>query len=266
MMLSSSTRAPSALAFVIALLLPSLARAQQPAVPPVGEPPPLEAREQERAAITSQAQQVYIPTHQNELRQEAVRQVEAERRQAWEERGRADVPPPVIVRPPALSLGLTGRFGVGFKEGIEVPLGVSTELDLRMKWWGLGLDAGILSLRDSGRIRIADAPTSAIITEGSGYFVLVEKMNRQVSASHGVLRFGHQLIIPIGQSTLPTAYLGFFAGIGGVVPIGPINGGRGWVGFSYEFRFGYRFGLGAGVESPIEGAFLDILTGPVVGF
>jgi hypothetical protein len=266
MMLSSSTRTSSALAFVIALSLPSLALAQQPAVPPVGEPPLPEAREQERAAITSQAQQVYIPTHQNELRQEAVRQVEEERRRRWEERGRTDIPPSVIVRPPAFSLGLTGRFGVGFKEGTEVPLGVSTELDLRMKWWGLGLDVGILSLRDSGKIRIPDAPTGAIISEGSGYMVLVDKMNRRVSASHGVLRFGHQLIIPIGQSTLPAAYLGFFAGIGGVIPVGPINGGKGWVGFSYEFRLGYRFGLGAGVESPIEGGFLDILTGPVVGF
>lgn len=265
-MLSPSMRASSALAFVVALLLPTLARAQQPAVPPVGEPPPPEARAQEEAAITRQAQQVYIPTHQAEFRQEAVRQVEEERLRAWQERGRADTPPPVIVRPPAFSLGLAGRLGVGFKEGTEVPLGVSTELDLRMKWWGLGLDVGILSLRDSGKLNLPDAPTGAIITEGSGYIVLVEKMNRRVSASHGVLRFGHQLIIPFGPSSLPSAYLGFFAGIGGVVPVGPINGGKGWVGFSYEFRLGYRFGLGAGVESPVEGGFLDLLAGPVVGF
>ncbi len=119
---------------------------------------------------------------------------------------------------------------------------------------GLGLDAGLLSMRSTGELRVPEAQTGAIITEGSGYFVLGRtRPDRHVSASHGVLRFGHQLLIPLGQPTLPTAYLGFFVGAGGVVPVGPINGGRGWVGFSYEFRLGYRFGLGAGIESPIEG-------------
>jgi hypothetical protein len=266
MMLSSSTRASSALAAVIALLLPALARAQQPAVPAVGEPPPPEARGQEEAAITQQSQQVYAATHQADLQREAARQVEAERRFAWEQRGRQNVPPPVVVRPPALSLGLTGRFGVGFKEGTEIPLGLVADLDLRMKWWGLGLNVGALSLRSGDNIRLDAAQTGAIITEASGYMVLVEKMSRPISASHGVLRFGHQLIIPVGQPSLPSAFLGFFAGIGGVVPIGPIVGGRGWAGFSYEFRLGYRFGLGAGIDSPIEGGFLDMLAGPVVGF
>ncbi len=116
MMLSSSARASGALAFVIALSLPSLAQAQQPAVPPVGEPPPLEARAQEEAAITGQAQQVYAATHQAELQQEAVRQVNEERRRRWEERGHPDLPP-VVVHTPAFSLGLTGRFGFGFREG-----------------------------------------------------------------------------------------------------------------------------------------------------
>jgi hypothetical protein len=268
-MMLSSSRTFTGLAFALVLLLPSLARAQQPAVPPVGEPPPPEARAQEESVITSQAQQVYAASHQNELRQEAARQVEASRRWAWEERGRADTPPPVIVHPPALSLGLTGRFGLGLglEKGTEVALGVATELDLRMKWWGLGLDAGILSLRTAESIRIPAAQTGAIITEASGYFVFLhKKMGRRISASHGVARFGHQLLMPMGQPTLPTAYLSFFAGLGGVIPVGPIVGGKGWVGFSYEFRLGYRFGLGVGIETPIEGGYIDLLTGPVVGF
>ena len=273
-MLSSPSRLFTGLAFALVLSLPSIARAQQPApvVPASGEPPPPEARAQEQAAIASQAQQAYAATHQDELRREAARQVEEERRAAWEQRGRDNIPPPVIVRPPAFSLTLSGRFGVGLGGNAALQPGLSTELDLRVsRWWGLGASAGLLSSRrDSARsdagVYVPSSRLGAVITEASGYLAIPGKSHRYVDAMHGVLRVGHQLFFPIAQPTLPSVYLGLFAGFGGVFPVGPIAGGKGWVALSFETRIGYRFGLGSGADSPVEGSFLDVMAGPLVGF
>lgn len=267
MMLSSSSRTFTGLAFALALLLPSIARAQQPAAPATGEPPPPETRVQEQAVIANQAQQAYVAAHQAELRREAARQVEQERRAAWEQRGRDNIPPPVIVRPPAFSLSLPGRFGVGLGDGADLQLGLSAELDLRVsRWWGLGANAGLLSARSTAATYVPNSRLGAVITEASGYLAIPGKSHRYVDATRGVLRVGHQLFFPIEQPALPTVYLGLFAGFGGVFPLGPIAGGKGWVGLSFESRIGYRFGLGSGADSPVEGSFLDIMAGPLVGF
>jgi hypothetical protein len=267
MILPSSSRTFTGLAFALVLLLPSLARAQQPVVPATGEPPPPETRVQEQAVIANQAQQAYVATHQEELRREAARQVEEERRAAWAQRGRDNIPPPVIVRPPAFSLTLSGRFGVGLGDGADMHPGLSTELDLRVsRWWGLGVNAGLLSSRIEADVYVPNSRLGAVITEASGYLAIPGKSRRYVDATHGVLRVGHQLLFPIGQPALPTVYLGLFAGLGGVFPVGPIAGGKGWVGLSFETRIGYRFGLGSGADSPVEGSFLDVMAGPLVGF
>lgn len=266
MILSSSTRAASVLASLVALLLPSIARAQQPAVPATGEPPPPEARAQEQAAITNQAQQAYAATHQDELRQKAALQVAQERRFAWEQRGIENIPPAVITRPPALSLSLPGRFESGLGTG-EIQLGVTADLNLRVRrWWGLGANVGILSLRSAERYTRPNSHLPAVITEASGYVVLASSKGRYAQASHGLVRIGHQLLFPIEQPALPRVYLGLFVGVGGVIAIGPIAGGKGWVGIDLEMRVGHRFGLGSGADSPVEGDFVDFVTGPRVGF
>lgn len=264
---SASTRAALALASAGALLFPSIALAQQPVAPTAGEPPALEARAQEQAQITAQSQQVYAQTHQDELRREAARQVAEERRAAWDQRGRDNVPPAVITHPPALALSLPGRFGFQFGDGNELPLGITAELDLRMrKWWGLGASVGILGFRSLGEFSPPNSRLATVVTEGSGFVVLTKTQDRFYDASYGVFRLGHQILIPIAQPGLPSAYLGFFAGIGGKLAVGPINGGKGYVALDFEARVGFRFGLGSGADSPITGGFFDLLFGPVVGF
>jgi hypothetical protein len=266
MMLSSPSRAFTTLALALA---PSIALAQQPApvVPATGEPPPPETRVQEQGVIASQAQQAYVAAHQEELRREAARQVEQERRAAWEQRGRDNIPPPVIVRPPAFSLSLPGRFGAGLRDESGLQLGLSAELDLRVRrWWGLGASAGLLSARSTADVYTPSSRMGAVITEASGYLAIPGRSKRYVDATHGVLRVGHQLLFPVEQPALPKVYLGLFAGLGGVFPVGPIAGGKGWVGINLEMRIGYRFGLGSGDPSPIEGSFLDVMAGPLVGF
>lgn len=268
MMLSSSSRTFTALALALALGSPATARAQQPApvVPASGEPPPVQTRVQEQGVIANQAKEAYVATHQEELRREAARQVEQERREAWEQRGRDNIPPAVIVRPPAFSLSLPGRVDVGLTQA-EVQLGVSTELDLRVsRWWGLGANAGLMSLRNTEDFHLPSSRLGAVITEGSGYVVLVKYNKRYIDASRFLLRVGHQLLFPIGQPTMPNVYLGLFAGLGGVIAVGPIAGGKGWVGIDLEMRIGYRFGLGSRDDAPVAGSFASFMAGPLVGF
>ena len=61
-------------------------------------------------------------------------------------------------------------------------------------------------------------------------------------------------------------YLGLFVGVGGKIAVAPIDGGKGYIALDFEARFGYRFALGKGLDSPVEGGFADLLAGPVVGF
>jgi hypothetical protein len=267
MLTSFSTRAAIALASAFFLLLPRAARAQQAATPATGEPPPIEARGQEQAAITNQAQQAYAQTHQDELRREAARQVEAERRAAWDQRGRDNIPPAIITHPPALTLTLPGRFGALFQSGEELQIGVSAELDLRVrKWWGLAAGVGISSFRNTGDVYVPNSRFGAVITEASGYLALPGNSRRYIEATHGVLRIGHQLLFPIGQPSLSTVYLGLFVGFGGQIAVAPIDGGKGYLSMTFEARIGYRFGLGSGQDSAIDGGFVDVLAGPTVGF
>lgn len=264
---SFSTRAAIALAPALILLLAAPARAQQAATPAVGEPPPIEARAQEQAAITNQAQQAYAQTHQDELRREAARQVAEERRAAWDQRGRENIPPAVIAHLPALTLSLPGRFGALFSQGTELQVGGSAELELRVrKYWGLAAGGGLMSFRDTGDVYVPNSRFGAVITEASGFLAIPGNSRRYTEATHGMLRIGHQLLFPIGQPTLPTAYLGLFAGFGGQIAVAPIDGGKGYVSITLEARIGYRFKLGSGQDSAIDGAFVDVLAGPTVGF
>lgn len=268
MMLSSSTRASLAVALV--LLCPALARAQQPApaAVPAGEPPTPQQQAQEQAVITNQAQQAYIAAHQADFRRSAALQVEADRREAWEQRGRDNIPPQVIVRPPALSLGVQGRLGVGGDN--ELQIGLTPSLDLRMnRWWGLSLSGGVVSLRSNEGTYVANSRLAAGVTEASVYVTFLgqpEGTNRFISPTHGTIRVGHQLFFPIGQPSLPAAYLGLFAGVGAVFTLGPIDGGKGWIGLGYDVQLGYRFGLGSKAGAPLTGVFGDVTLGPVVGF
>jgi hypothetical protein len=250
------------------LLLPSVALAQQPAAPATGEPPPIEARAQEQATITRQAQQAYAQTHQDELRREAARQVENERRAAWDQRGRDSVAPAIITRPPSLILSFPGRFGALFQSGDELQLGISTELDVRVrKWWGLSAGLGIDSFRNTGDVYVPASRLGAVATEASGFLAIpASNSTRYIAATTVVFRVGHQLLFPIGQPTLPTVYLGLFAGFGGKIAVAPIDGGKGYIALDFEARVGYRFGLGSGEDSAIKGSYVDLLAGPAVGF
>lgn len=90
---------------------PSAARAQQPPIPPFGEPPA--PSPQEQAAIEEQVKQAYLQQHKDELWKQAVSEVEQERKAAWEKRGRDQIPPSVLARTPGLEMAIGGSFAIG---------------------------------------------------------------------------------------------------------------------------------------------------------
>jgi hypothetical protein len=167
-----------------------------------------------------------------------------------------------------LILSFPGRFGALFQSGDELQLGISTELDVRVrKWWGLSAGLGIDSFRNTGDLYVPNSRLGAVVTEASGFLALpVSNSKQYIAATHLVLRVGHQLLFPIGQPTLPTAYLGLFAGFGAKIAVAPIDGGKGYIALDFEARVGYRFGLGSGEDSALKGSYIDLLAGPAVGF
>lgn len=256
-------RAPTTLALVLAVFAPSLARAQQPPIPPVGEPPPPETRMQEQAAIQNQVSQEYEQAHKQEHLEQATREVEQERRSAWEQRGRDLIPPPVSARLPGGEANIAARMGTA--TGM-LGFGISAALKLRMKrWWGLEAAGGFLSFRDVWRDAPPNAHFPALFAEVSGFAWSPSGSMFRKAADHVVFRTGTQVLFPLGRPDMVPVYLAPFAGIGGTIAFGPLYKGKGYAAILFESRLGYRFGLGS-PASPLQGWMVDLITGPVVGF
>jgi hypothetical protein len=258
-------RASTLLAFLIAASAPSVARAQQQPIPPVGEPPSAQDRTQEKAAIENEARQAYAQAHKDEFWSQAQSEVEQERYNAWAQRGRDNIPPPVTVRPPTLEANLTGRWGLGGPD--ELGLGISGALKLRMKrWWGLEAAGGLLAFRNFASASPPDARFTAAFAELSGIAWFSTYPKRFTSAGHGFFRVGTHLVFPLKSPNLPPVYLAPFGGVGGVFALGTLAKGKVFTAILFEYRVGYRFELSSAPSSPIKGLMVDIVTGPVVGF
>jgi hypothetical protein len=255
------------LLLLVPLALPSVARAQQPPppIPPVGEPPPPETRLQERAAIEAQERQAYEQANQDQLYRQAVSEVEAERRRAWDQRGRDAVPPPARGKLPVIEPNILARIGSA-GDNVLV-MGPSAALKLRMRrYWGLEAAGGILWARDYSSPPPPSSRFVAAFSEVSALGWLSKASGKYAEADHAFLRAGFQLAFPISTPNVPSVYLAPFASIGGVFALGPLYRGKGYAAILFETRFGHRFGLGSSATSPMEGFMVDILTGPAVGF
>lgn len=244
--------------FFLVLLHPALARAQN-AVPPVGEPPPLEQRGPEKAAIEAQVRDEYIREHATELQKRAEDEVEMERRAAWEQRGRDLIPRAVDDRLPAVEVFLSPRLAAS---GGGVGFGGSGGLALRFKS-GLGLQAegGVLSFRDPNGTAV---PLLAAIAEPSIMYWVYGARKRDFGPDHVAFHLGTQMLFPLGESTPPSVYVTPMIGIDGVVAFRPLWKTKGFVGLHIDSRFGYRIAVGA--SSPLEGWAFDSILGLVVGF
>jgi hypothetical protein len=80
-----------------------------------------------------------------------------------------------------------------------------------------------------------------------------------------MFRAGHQLAFPIGAPNVKRVYLGPMLGIGGSFAAGQIGRKTYWA-FVYESKFVYRFGLGPGDDSLLQGWLIDFNIGVGLGF
>lgn len=258
-------RALVAATALAAASIPLSTFAQQPAVPPVGEPPP--QTPQEQAAIEEQVRQAYLQQHKDELWKQAVSEVEQERRSAWEQRGRDRIPPAIVTKLPGVETTIAGRISALFSN--EVGFGISSSWKLRTKkWWGVEAGGGIFSFRE-----FSDAPPQgsrfiAPFAEISALgWALGGSSKGYTIADHGFLRAGMQLVFPLSTPNVPSVYLAPFAAFGGSFALGQFGKSkRSYAALVFESRFSYRFGLGSSSLSPIEGWAIDMIAGPAVGF
>jgi hypothetical protein len=243
----------------------SVARAQQPPIPPVGEPPPPELRAQEQAAIENEVTQTYYQTHKDELQKQAAAEVEAERRQAWEQRGRDQIPPGVVARLPGLEANLNAHMSTS-TEKTETGLGVSTALKFRLKkWWGFEAGGGFFAMRGESGPAVPGTRFAAPFGELSGIAWAGDGARQgRREPDHIFLRAGMQLLFPLGAPNIPPTYLTPFVGVGSVFAFGQL--GKGYVAIHVEARAGYRIGIGSRTISPLEGGAIDVMAGPTVGF
>jgi len=258
---SPFTRAAGTLALVLAFVSPSRASAQQPPIPPTGEPPPPEARAQEEAAITYQTQQAYLQAHQEEFRRQAEAEVESARSAAWQERGRALTPPDYGTRVPRPSLSLMSSFG---RAGSGWLLGAAGLLDVRInRWWGLSTSGSYITM-GTDQPGTRNPILHAVTSEVSG-FATPSGPALYIDAERVVLRIGHQLAFPIGAPNVKRVYLGPFLGAGGSFAAGQLTRKTYWA-LVYETKLGYRWGLGPGDDSMLQGWIIDLNVGVGLGF
>jgi hypothetical protein len=243
---------------------PTAARAQQPPIPPVGEPPG--PSPQEQAAIEEQVKQAYLQQHKDELWKQAVSEVEQERKSAWEQRGRDQIPPAVLARTPGLEMNISGRASSVFNNYLG--LGMGSALKLRMKKsWGLDAAGGIFSFRDFSSTAAPTSSFAAPFAEVSAFAWWTSRAPKgYTDADHGLLRAGMQLTFPWNSPNLPAVYLAPFAALGGSFAIGQFGKSKSYAAIVFESRLSYRIGLGSSASSPIEGWALDTTAGPAVGF
>ncbi|UQA58366.1 hypothetical protein [Polyangium aurulentum] len=260
---SPFTRAAGTLALVLAFVSPSRASAQQPPIPPTGEPPPPEARAQEEAAITYQTQQAYLQAHQEEFRRQAEAEVESARNAAWQERGRKLTPPAYGTRVPRPTLSVLGTLGaVGEENGWLI--GVSGLVDVRIhRWWGLSTSGSYMTVGTS-QPGVPGPVLRAVTSEVSGFATLA-KSGLFIDADRMMLRVGHQLAFPVGAPNVKRVYLGPYLGVGGSFAVGQLGRKTYWA-FVYESKIGYRWGLGPGDDSLLQGVIVDFNVGVGLGF
>jgi hypothetical protein len=249
---------------LVAALAPSTGRAQQQPIPPVGEPPA--PSPQEQAAIEEQVKQGYLQEHKDEFWKQAVSEVEQERKSAWEKRGRDQIPPSIVARIPGLELTTAARISA-LMDINALGYGVGAAGKLRMKkWWGIEAAGGIFSFRSHEDVPPPASGIAAPFAEVSAFGWLSGRGPKGYNvADHALLRGGFQLLFPVKNPTIPAVYLAPFAAFGASFALGQM-GKRSYAALVFESRLTYRFGLGASQSSPIEGAALDILAGPAVGF